>query len=164
MILFSYTSQVNGAFRPFFMALSARLNNLRHLQRTCPVITKWTRTSHRHFALKSASKYPFAAREGLSQQLSHGAPCDFVCCETSIEELQSPALLINLDVVEQNCRSMESAAAKHGLNLRAHVKTHKCLDIAEMQVRDQTDKRIEVSTIPELYYFANRGCNDVLSV
>ena len=35
------------------------------------------------------------------------------------------------------------------------------LEIAEMQVRDQTDKRIEVSTIPEAYFFANKGCNDV---
>eukprot|EP01083_Nonionella_stella_P179390 636755_1 len=99
---------------------------------------------------------------GLSQQLSHGAPCDYVCGKTHINELQSPSLLINRDTVEQNCRTMQLVAAKHNLDLRVHVKTHKTLQIAEMQLRDQTTKRIEVSTIPEAYYFANKGFNDIL--
>ena len=61
----------------------------------------------------------------MSQQLSHGAPCEFVCCETDVNELQSPSCIVNLDVVEQNCRNMEVIAAKYNLKLRTHVKTHK---------------------------------------
>ena len=36
------------------------------------------------------------------------------------------------------------------------------LEIAEMQLRDQNDKRIEVSTIPEAYFFSNKGFDDIL--
>ena len=75
-----------------------------------------------------SKEYQFAARNGLSQQLMHGAPCDFVSGETHINELQSPACIINLETVEQNCRIMELVAAKHNLNLRAHLKTHKVTD------------------------------------
>eukprot|EP01084_Bolivina_argentea_P104102 186433_1 len=116
----------------------------------------------RNFSVASKLTYPFAARKGITQQLSHGKPCEYTCCETSISELQSPALCINLETVEQNCRTMELIAAKNALNLRAHVKTHKTLEIAEMQLRDQLDKRIEVSTIPEAFFFANKGLNDIL--
>ena len=78
----------------------------------------------RRFSAQS-KEYPFAARNGLSQQLTHGAPCEFVRCQTHINELQSPACIINIDVVEENCRTMEIIAANNNVNLRAHLKTHK---------------------------------------
>ena len=91
-----------------------------------------TNTS-RYFSNQS-KVYPFAARNGLSQELMHGAPCDFVCCETHINELQSPACIINLETVEQNCRTMELISAKHNLNLRAHLKTHKVKHLIDLMI------------------------------
>merc|ERR1719242_568306 len=137
------------------MALSGlRLSKMQHklFTRCC--------SGSAHLSKSSAISYP--DRHGLDKLLSHGAPCDIIPGETHFTELESPACLINLETVELNCREMETVAAKHDVTLRAHVKSHKNLEIAEMQVRDQTDKRIEVSTIPELYHFADRGCNDVL--
>ena len=88
------------------------------------LFNKFITNTSRRFSTQS-KEYPFASRNGLSQSLMTGAPCDFVCCETHVNELQSPACIINLDAVEENCRTMEIIAAKNNLNLRAHLKTHK---------------------------------------
>jgi D-serine deaminase-like pyridoxal phosphate-dependent protein len=49
-------------------------------------------------------------------------------------ELSTPALTIDLDIMEQNLRRMADYCAAHGLGLRPHVKTHKTLEVARMQL------------------------------
>jgi D-serine deaminase-like pyridoxal phosphate-dependent protein len=55
----------------------------------------------------------------------------------SIEDpaLDTPALLVDLDVLESNITRMQEYADRSGVALRPHIKTHKSLAIAERQLR-----------------------------
>jgi D-serine deaminase-like pyridoxal phosphate-dependent protein len=46
----------------------------------------------------------------------------------------TPVLVIDLDVLGRNIRTMATFAASHGIALRPHAKTHKSADIARMQI------------------------------
>ena len=50
-----------------------------------------------------------------------------------IESLATPALLVDLDIMERNLARASSYAATHGLALRPHVKTHKSPRVAARQ-------------------------------
>lgn len=49
-------------------------------------------------------------------------------------ELDTPCLVIDEEVLEENIRAMQGHAASFGKQLRPHVKTHKCSHIAQMQI------------------------------
>jgi D-serine deaminase-like pyridoxal phosphate-dependent protein len=51
-----------------------------------------------------------------------------------VAELDTPALVVDLDVLERNVRSMADHAREHGVALRPHAKTHKTVEIAQMQL------------------------------
>lgn len=51
-----------------------------------------------------------------------------------IEDLDTPALIIDLDIMEQNLRRMADYTAAHGLKLRPHTKTHKIPALGRRQV------------------------------
>jgi 3-hydroxy-D-aspartate aldolase len=44
---------------------------------------------------------------------------------TALREVDTPALIIDLDGFERNLRRMSDAVAKAGVRLRPHAKTHK---------------------------------------
>ncbi len=44
---------------------------------------------------------------------------------TPVEELDTPALVVDLDVAEANIRKMQAVADRNGCQVRPHVKTHK---------------------------------------
>ncbi len=46
----------------------------------------------------------------------------------------TPVLVIDLDVMERNIRTMADFAGKRGIALRPHAKTHKSADIAKLQI------------------------------
>lgn len=48
--------------------------------------------------------------------------------------LNTPVLLIDLDVFERNVTAMAAFAKANGIRLRPHAKTHKCTEIARRQV------------------------------
>ncbi len=50
-----------------------------------------------------------------------------------IEELPSPGLVVDLQVVRNNCSRMLETAKKWGVQLRGHVKTHKTIEGALLQ-------------------------------
>jgi D-serine deaminase-like pyridoxal phosphate-dependent protein len=50
-------------------------------------------------------------------------------------ELDTPALLVNLDAYERNVRLMMRRLAGAGAKLRPHFKTHKCAAVAKEQIR-----------------------------
>jgi D-serine deaminase-like pyridoxal phosphate-dependent protein len=52
----------------------------------------------------------------------------------AIEEVDTPALLVDLDAFEYNLTRMASAAADGHVQLRPHAKTHKCAEIARRQM------------------------------
>jgi 3-hydroxy-D-aspartate aldolase len=52
----------------------------------------------------------------------------------AIEDIYTPALIVDLDAFERNVRTMAEFARKAGVRLRAHAKTHKSADIARAQI------------------------------
>lgn len=51
-----------------------------------------------------------------------------------LDEVDTPALILELDAFESNLRTMTNAVAPSGLRLRPHAKTHKCPAIALRQI------------------------------
>src|SRR5271154_380236 len=48
--------------------------------------------------------------------------------------LNTPALIIDVEALERNFAAMAAFAAKAGLRLRPHAKTHKSVEIARRQI------------------------------
>ena len=51
----------------------------------------------------------------------------------SLESLSTPAVVVDLDVLERNIARMAARAREAGVRLRPHAKTHKCPEIARLQ-------------------------------
>lgn len=51
-----------------------------------------------------------------------------------VSDIQTPALIVDLDAMERNLVRMRDAASAMGVRLRAHAKTHKSADIARLQM------------------------------
>jgi D-serine deaminase-like pyridoxal phosphate-dependent protein len=52
----------------------------------------------------------------------------------SIDELETPALLVDAAILERNLREMQHLADSAGVRLRPHWKTHKCVELAARQL------------------------------
>ncbi len=50
------------------------------------------------------------------------------------DEIQTPAVLVDIDVAKRNIARFQAYADAHGLKVRPHIKTHKLPAIAEMQI------------------------------
>src|SRR5258707_13153367 len=51
-----------------------------------------------------------------------------------IGAIETPALLLDLDVVERNLERMAARAKQLGVQLRPHAKTHKCPELGVRQI------------------------------
>ena len=51
-----------------------------------------------------------------------------------LDEVDTPALIVELDAFERNVATMAASVGALGLRLRPHAKTHKCAEIARRQV------------------------------
>lgn len=78
----------------------------------------------------------------------------------SVDDLETPMLLADLDVMEANVEEYISFAERHDVSLRSHVKTHKCPDIARWQ-HDLTGGGIVCQTLSEVEVMARNGLDDV---
>ena len=79
---------------------------------------------------------------------------------TSIHDLPTPALLVDLDVLERNLAAMQARCDALGVALRPHVKTHKCIEIGSMQ-SELGARGITVATLEEARAFADAGFDDI---
>ncbi|MFQ5704519.1 MAG: alanine racemase [Gemmatimonadales bacterium] len=79
---------------------------------------------------------------------------------TQIADLPTPALILDLDVLETNLATMAARARRLGVVLRPHIKTHKCIEIGRMQ-RSMGATGITVSTLYEARVFADHGFDDI---
>ncbi len=79
----------------------------------------------------------------------------------SYEDLDTPCLLIELDVLERNIARMAEIARAAGVRLRPHAKTHKSPEIAQMQV-DAGARGITVAKLGEAEIMVEAGLDDVL--
>jgi len=80
--------------------------------------------------------------------------------EYPIAEIKTPAALVDLDRLERNASRMRDRAGAWGVRLRPHIKTHKSVDAARVQVGDGTGG-ITVSTYAEAAGFAREGFRDI---
>ncbi len=78
-----------------------------------------------------------------------------------IHAFGSPAIVIDLDVVERNIARVQSACAAAGVANRPHIKTHKSPLIAAMQ-RDAGAKGITCQKLGEAEVMADGGLDDIL--
>ena len=78
----------------------------------------------------------------------------------TIYDLPTPALLLDLEVLEGNLRQMQGRAAELAVALRPHMKTHKCVEIGMAQ-RELGAQGITVSTLYEAKVFAEHGFEDI---
>ena len=51
-----------------------------------------------------------------------------------VEQIETPAMVVDLDIMESNLRRVAGYAAEHGLRLRPHTKTHKSVSLAKRQL------------------------------
>ncbi len=75
-------------------------------------------------------------------------------------ELDTPALLIDKDIMLNNFRSMQNYANDNEVALRPHTKTHKMSKIAHMQV-ELGAKGIAVAKVGEAEVMAEKGLKDI---
>ncbi len=76
-------------------------------------------------------------------------------------DLDTPSLLIHLDALERNIAEMQAVARACGVALRPHTKTHKCPDIARMQL-EAGATGITVAKLGEAEVMVDAGIDDVL--
>lgn len=72
----------------------------------------------------------------------------------------TPALLVDRDILERNIGRMAASARSRGLSLRPHAKTHKCPEIARLQVAAGATG-LTVATVSEAEVFADAGFDDL---
>lgn len=70
--------------------------------------------------------------------------------------LVTPCLVVDIDVLDANIETMAKFAASRGIELRPHVKTHKCIQIATRQVAAGA-RGLTVATLAEAEIFADAG-------
>ena len=75
-------------------------------------------------------------------------------------QLDTPALVIDLDIVEANARRMAQAMAERGVALRPHVKTHKSVGLAKLQL-EAGAIGVTVGTLGEAEVMAAGGIGDI---
>jgi D-serine deaminase-like pyridoxal phosphate-dependent protein len=81
--------------------------------------------------------------------------------QQSIEEIDTPAVLVDLDVLDRNLRTKAELAERAGVKLRPHVKTHKSKWIAREQLRYGACG-ITVAKLGEAEVMADAGITDIL--
>jgi D-serine deaminase-like pyridoxal phosphate-dependent protein len=76
-------------------------------------------------------------------------------------ELSTPALTIDLDVLDRNLDRMAGLCRAQGVGLRPHIKTHKTPEVARRQL-DRGAFGLTVAKVGEAEVFAEAGFNEIL--
>jgi D-serine deaminase-like pyridoxal phosphate-dependent protein len=77
-----------------------------------------------------------------------------------VERVDTPAPIVLIDVMQRNIDRMQGFAARHNLEIRPHVKTHKCVEIGRLQV-EAGAVGITAGNIGEAEVFAAAGFDDI---
>lgn len=78
-----------------------------------------------------------------------------------ISDLSTPAALVDIAKMERNITRMQSRMDSLGVNFRPHVKTSKCVEVTQAQIRAGA-RGITVSTLKEAEQFFSAGISDIL--
>ena len=77
-----------------------------------------------------------------------------------VERVDTPAPIILADVMQDNIDRMQAFATRNGLDVRPHVKTHKCVEIGRRQVKAGA-VGITAGNVGEAEVFAGAGFEDI---
>ncbi|MGY2177923.1 DSD1 family PLP-dependent enzyme [Pseudomonas azotoformans] len=75
--------------------------------------------------------------------------------------MDTPAALIDIEKMQRNIQRMQQRGNSLGVQLRPHVKTHKCAEVVAAQIAAGA-RGITVSTLKEAEYFFDLGIPDIL--
>ncbi len=79
---------------------------------------------------------------------------------TLIHDLLTPAVLIDQNVLQNNIAKQAKMCREGGKKLRPHIKTHKCFQVAHMQIEAGADG-LTVAKLGEAEKMAQAGFNDL---
>ncbi|WP_083751533.1 alanine racemase [Saccharothrix sp. ALI-22-I] len=77
-----------------------------------------------------------------------------------VERVDTPAPIVLVDVMQGNIDRMQSFADQRGLDVRPHVKTHKCVEIGRRQLKAGA-VGITAGNVGEAEVFAAAGFDDI---
>lgn len=78
----------------------------------------------------------------------------------TIHDLETPSILIDLDIMDNNIAAMQKRCDDLGIQFRPHIKTHKIPDIAQRQL-DAGATGIACQKVSEAEVFADAGLTDI---
>ena len=78
----------------------------------------------------------------------------------TVQDLETPSVLIDLDLMERNIAAMQQRCDELGISFRPHIKTHKIPDIARRQL-DAGAIGIACQKVSEAEVFADAGFQDI---
>ncbi len=81
---------------------------------------------------------------------------------TPVEELDTPALVVDLDLMEQNITAYHGYFDGSGATVRPVVTSHLCPQVARRQLAASNGRGIAVTTVGEAEVFASAGFDDIL--
>jgi D-serine deaminase-like pyridoxal phosphate-dependent protein len=73
-----------------------------------------------------------------------------------LETLKTPGLVLDIAKVKRNAERMSRRLKQFGADLRPHIKTHKCIEVARIQTAGHSGA-VTVSTLAEARAFAANG-------
>ena len=77
-------------------------------------------------------------------------------------DIQTPALVLDLDALERNVKKMGDYAKAHGMRHRAHGKMHKSVDVLKLQMELGGAAGVCCQKVSEAEVFVRAGIKDVL--
>ena len=78
-----------------------------------------------------------------------------------LRELMTPALVLDLDLFQQNIQAYQQLLNEHGLKARPHAKSHKCAEIARRQM-EAGAIGVCTASLHEAEALAQQGINNIL--
>lgn len=88
---------------------------------------------------------------------------DTLPADLADDRLDTPALIVDLDILASNVTGMAESVRRAGMHLRPHIKTHKSVRIARMQL-DTGATGISVAKVGEAEVMRAAGVEDILIV
>ena len=76
--------------------------------------------------------------------------------------LPTPCMVIDQEIFERNVKLMADTAKANGISLRPHVKIHKSVDVARIQVNQGGGIGLTCATIAEAELMSNAGLKNVM--
>lgn len=80
---------------------------------------------------------------------------------SNLFDIETPAMVVDLDALEYNISTMAAAFANTGTLLRPHVKNHKCPEIAKLQIAAGAEG-VTCATVNEAEGMFRGGITDIL--